>query len=186
VTEALAPGQEAVRLYRELAEVNPDAYLPHLAASLSNLGGWLAQLGRHEEALVPAEEAVQIRRRLAEANPAAYLPDLAMSLAKLGIRLRGVGRQEEADHAWEDAMARLGTEAHLLRLLKAGWEWVSMPTYETERDYLAAHPELLAAGSEDQLGYVLRRQSPDKAKRYLAVLATARVLGVDGAYRDLR
>ncbi|MEV0941768.1 tetratricopeptide repeat protein, partial [Micromonospora wenchangensis] len=78
--QALTPAEEAVRIRRRLAETNPDAYLPNLAASLNNLGIRLSELGRPEQALTPAEEAVRIRRRLAETNPDAYLPNLAMSL----------------------------------------------------------------------------------------------------------
>src|SRR5260370_39228819 len=49
--EALAASQEAVDIYRRLAQTRPDAFLPDLAASLSNVGALLADLGRHEEAL---------------------------------------------------------------------------------------------------------------------------------------
>ena len=43
--EALAAEQEAVAIRRELAEASPAAYLPDLAASLSNLGNRLARPG---------------------------------------------------------------------------------------------------------------------------------------------
>ena len=49
--EALAATQEAVDIYRRLAQTRPDAFLPDLAASLNNLGGHLSKLGRREEAL---------------------------------------------------------------------------------------------------------------------------------------
>jgi tetratricopeptide (TPR) repeat protein len=78
--EALAPAQEAVEVYRRLAQANPAAHEPDLAGALSNLGASLAQVGRREEALAPAQEAVTIRRRLAQANPDTHEPDLAMAL----------------------------------------------------------------------------------------------------------
>ena len=183
--EALAAANEAVELYTRLAEANPAAYLPALAASLALLGSSLGQVGQQEEALAAANKAVEIRRPLAEANPAAHLPDLALSLAILGDILDGVGRGEEADQAWDGAAARLGPEAHVLRLLRAGWEWVLTPTYKAERDHLASHPGLLATGSENQLAQILRYQPPDEAERYLALIATARANGVDYAYLDL-
>ncbi|GLZ09532.1 hypothetical protein Acsp03_69980 [Actinomadura sp. NBRC 104412] len=77
---ALEPTREAVKIYRRLAEAEPAAYLPDLAASLNNLGIHLAQVGDRQAALEPTREAVKIYRRLAEAEPAAYLPDLAQSL----------------------------------------------------------------------------------------------------------
>ena len=62
--EALAASQEAVDLYRPLAQTRPDAFLPDLAMSLSNLGRDLWNLGRREEALEHWREAVQINDRL--------------------------------------------------------------------------------------------------------------------------
>ena len=103
--EALAPTQEAVELYRALADPetgNPAAYLPDLASSLNNLGIRLSEAGQPEGALAPTQEAVELRRELADpetGNPAAYLPALAMSLNNLAVRLarggspaRGAGR----------------------------------------------------------------------------------------------
>ena len=94
--EALAQAQEAVRIYGQLAEARPDAFLPYLATSLNNLATMLSDLGRREEALVEAQEAVQIRRQLAEARPDAFLPDLAMSLGAMSVCLRGLERQGDA------------------------------------------------------------------------------------------
>ncbi|MFB9238714.1 tetratricopeptide repeat protein, partial [Plantactinospora siamensis] len=101
--QALAPAEEAVRIYRLLAEVNPDAYLPDLAMSLNNLGNRLSELGRREQALTAAEEATGIYRRLAEVNPDAYLPNLAASLNNLGNHLSGLGRREQALTPAEEA-----------------------------------------------------------------------------------
>lgn len=47
--QALAAAEEAVRICRGLAEANPDAYRPDLAASLTNLGIRLSELGRREQ-----------------------------------------------------------------------------------------------------------------------------------------
>ncbi|MEI7940693.1 MAG: tetratricopeptide repeat protein, partial [Verrucomicrobiota bacterium] len=77
--EALAHAQDAVRLYRQLAEARPDAFLPNLAMSLNNLANRLSALGRREEALAHAQESVRLDRQLAEARPDAFLPDLAGS-----------------------------------------------------------------------------------------------------------
>ncbi|MFY1621570.1 tetratricopeptide repeat protein [Micromonospora sp. WMMD735] len=103
--EALAPAEEAVAIRRRLAEANPAAYLPDLAAAVGNLGVKLSEVGRREEALALTEEAMGIYRRLAEANPAAYLPDLAAAVGNLGIELSEVGRREEALALTEEAVA---------------------------------------------------------------------------------
>ncbi|MFD7029537.1 hypothetical protein ACFWAR_16010, partial [Streptomyces sp. NPDC059917] len=66
---ALAAGGPGVTALRQLAEANPDAYLPDLAMSLSYLALRLAEVGRRNEALPPAQEAATIYRTLTEANP---------------------------------------------------------------------------------------------------------------------
>ena len=103
--EALAPSEEAVRIYRELSKTNP-AYLPNLAMALNNLGVSLSELGRREEALAPTEEAVRIYRELSKTNPA-YLPNLAMALNNLGYFQRELGQPEIARIAFEESITIL-------------------------------------------------------------------------------
>jgi tetratricopeptide (TPR) repeat protein len=102
--EALAASQEAVDMYRRLAQRHPDAFLPELASGLNYLGGDLYRLGRREEALAASQEAVDIQRRLAQSRPDAFLPDLARSLSHLGNRLSDVGQREEALAASQEAV----------------------------------------------------------------------------------
>ena len=79
-------------ILRQLADANPDAYLPDLASALNNLGVRLAATGQQQAALAPAREAVAIRRQLADA----YLPDLASALNNLGVRLTETGQRQAA------------------------------------------------------------------------------------------
>ena len=79
--EALAPTEEAVKLYRDLAKSNP-AFLGDLARALNNLGVSYRDLGRRAEALAPTEEAVKLYRDLAKSNPA-FLEELARSTTNL-------------------------------------------------------------------------------------------------------
>ena len=81
--EALQAAGESVRLYRQLAEASPGAYLPDLAVSLNNLASHLREVGQDQEALQAGEESVRLYRQLAEASPGAYLPNLAGSLSNL-------------------------------------------------------------------------------------------------------
>ncbi|MFF5263299.1 serine/threonine-protein kinase [Actinomadura viridis] len=99
------PEQEAVAIYRELAQADPDRYAPDLARSLSNLGNTLWRLGRHDEGLPVEQEVVDIRRRLAEADPDRYLPDLATSLHNVGFTFGRLGRHAEALPVEQDAVA---------------------------------------------------------------------------------
>jgi tetratricopeptide (TPR) repeat protein len=105
--EALGAAQEAVEIYRRLAESRPDAFLPYLATSLNNLGTMLSDLGRREEALAAAQEAVEIYRRLAESRPETFLPDLARSLGVLGTCLAGSARLREAVEAFAEGVRTL-------------------------------------------------------------------------------
>jgi tetratricopeptide (TPR) repeat protein len=102
--EALNAAEEAVRLYRVLAEARPNAFIPDLARSLNNLANMLSILGRREEALTAAEEAVCLRRHLAEARPDVFIPDLALSLNNLAPMLRDLGRPEGALTVAEEAV----------------------------------------------------------------------------------
>ena len=102
--EALAAAEEAVRLYRTLAQARPDAFMPDLAGSLNNLAARLSDLGRREEALAAVEEAVRLYRTLAQARPDAFMPDLAGSLNNLANMLSDLGRREEALAAAEEAV----------------------------------------------------------------------------------
>ncbi|MFF4340602.1 tetratricopeptide repeat protein [Kitasatospora sp. NPDC001540] len=100
--EAVPLTEEAVRLYRELAEQNP-ALLPDLAGSLTYLGVRYGEVGLRVEAVPFAEEAVRLYRELVEQNPA-YVPSLAGSLTHLGVRYGEVGRRVEAVPFAEEAV----------------------------------------------------------------------------------
>ncbi|WP_285777816.1 tetratricopeptide repeat protein [Microtetraspora sp. NBRC 13810] len=93
---ALEPSREAVELYRRLAEVEPEAYLPGLANSLNNLGTRLSAVGDIRRALKASWEAVELYRQLDQANPAAHLPRFTLSLNNLATQLWEVGDKRRA------------------------------------------------------------------------------------------
>ncbi|MEU5671923.1 tetratricopeptide repeat protein [Micromonospora sp. NPDC047753] len=95
-TEAVVAARKATDLYRRMAELHPDTYLPHLAGSLNNLGVFVSNLGRYEEALGLTREAATIYGQLTETDPAAHARNFAASLNNLGTRLADLGRREEA------------------------------------------------------------------------------------------
>ena len=98
--EALEVAQEAVALYRDLAQ----AYTPNLAASLGSLAYILADVGCSGEALEAAQEAVGLYRALVQGSPVAYTPGLALSLNNLANILSGVGRSGEAVEVAQEAV----------------------------------------------------------------------------------
>ncbi len=83
--EALKEYEEALQIYRNLAETNPQTYLPYVATTLNNLANLHSDQNNFDEALNEYEEALDIRRNLFERMPDAYAPDLAMTLINLAI-----------------------------------------------------------------------------------------------------
>ncbi|TLP64098.1 tetratricopeptide repeat protein [Microbispora triticiradicis] len=114
-TRALAEGHQAVGLWRRLAALNPDAYLPLLADSLNNHANRLTEVGQWGEAVPVSEEAVRLRRELVVLNPDAYLPDLAVSVNNYALRLTEVGRRAEALPVNQEAVRLFGELAALNR-----------------------------------------------------------------------
>jgi tetratricopeptide (TPR) repeat protein len=72
---------EAVALYRGLAEHTPESALPALAAALAERRTRQRSQGDDEGALATAREIVAVHRRLAEAEPDPYRNHLAYALA---------------------------------------------------------------------------------------------------------
>ena len=100
--EALAVDEEALGLWRSLAEHSP-AHQPGLARTLQILGLDLGELGRYQEALAVTEEALGLWRSLAEHSPA-HQPGLARTLQILGLHLGELGRRQEALAVDEEAL----------------------------------------------------------------------------------
>lgn len=76
--------EEALQIFRDLAQKNPEAYLPDVATTLSNLGVLNRDQKQMEEARDELDETLQIRRELVQKNPEAYLPDVAETLNSIG------------------------------------------------------------------------------------------------------
>jgi hypothetical protein len=93
--ESAAVAEEAVAIYRRLAEAAPDTYLPDLARACANHGRALNALGDHRAGASAAREAVTLYRPLADAHPAAHEPELARSLVNLRVNLSALNEREE-------------------------------------------------------------------------------------------
>ncbi|KDQ10779.1 hypothetical protein BOTBODRAFT_177852 [Botryobasidium botryosum FD-172 SS1] len=103
--EALSAIQEAVALYRQLAQDCPATFNPDLAGSLNNLSNRLSELGQREGALAASREAVALYRQLTNDCPAVFNPELASTLHNLSIRLSDLGQREKALAASQEAVA---------------------------------------------------------------------------------
>ena len=96
--------EEALQIHRELAQQNPEAYLPKVATSLNNLGVLLSDTNDPKKAQDYYEEALQIHRELAQQNPEAYLPKVATSLNNLGVLLSDTNDPKKAQDYYEEAL----------------------------------------------------------------------------------
>ncbi|MBC7568571.1 MAG: tetratricopeptide repeat protein [Spirosoma sp.] len=102
--EAEPAFDEALTVYRQLAQQNPLAYLPKVATTLNNLANLYSDTQRFAEAEPAYDKALTIRRQLAQQNPSAYLPDVAMTLNNLGILYSDTQRFAEAEAAFDEAL----------------------------------------------------------------------------------
>jgi tetratricopeptide (TPR) repeat protein len=80
--EALAAGEEALALWRDLVAANP-AHQPRLANALTNYGISLRNLERHSEALTYDREALDLYASLAHNDPDLYEKTYQRHLAEL-------------------------------------------------------------------------------------------------------
>jgi tetratricopeptide (TPR) repeat protein len=96
--------EESLKTYRELAKKEPETYLPHVAATLNNLGIFDSDKNQMNTARMEYEEALKIYSELAQKEPETYLPYVAATLNNLGILDRAENRLEEARKAFEEAL----------------------------------------------------------------------------------
>ncbi len=102
--QALKAYQEALTLYRDLAQANPSVYNPDVAMTLNNLANLYSDQNQNKEALQAYQEALNIRRDLAQANPSVYNPDVATTLNNLAILYSDQNQHQEALKAYQEAL----------------------------------------------------------------------------------
>jgi len=102
--EARQEYEKALQIRRELAQKNPETFLPEIAATLNDMGNLDIHQHRLIESRKECEEALKIRRELAQKNPDTHLPDLADTLQNLGVVSDLQNRLEEAGEEYEEAM----------------------------------------------------------------------------------
>lgn len=96
---------EALQIKRNLAEKNPQTYLPDVAMILNNLAVLHYDRNEHEAAEAEYSEALHIYRELAGKNPQTYLPDMAMTLNNLGELHRHRNEYEATEREHTEALA---------------------------------------------------------------------------------
>ncbi|PUE11182.1 hypothetical protein B9Z51_02375 [Limnohabitans sp. T6-5] len=101
---ALTVAQEAVDIYLDLLQAQPQTFRPDLAQSLRNLAARWSDLGQHENALDNAHAALNINRQLHQAYPQSFAPHLAANLGDLANYMSALGQRENALAAAQEAV----------------------------------------------------------------------------------
>jgi tetratricopeptide (TPR) repeat protein len=76
---------EALKIYRRLANANPQTYEPYVAGTQNNLGNLYHDKNDYERSEAAYVEALEIYRRLANANLQTYEPYVATTQSNLGV-----------------------------------------------------------------------------------------------------
>ena len=104
--EAEGQYQEALKVYRSLAQDNPKGYLPDVAMTLNNLAVLVDDdTRRRGEAEGYYQEALKIRRLLAQDNPAVFMQYVATTLNNLAALVAAdTSRRGEAEGFYQEAL----------------------------------------------------------------------------------
>ena len=206
--EAVAPTEEAVAHYRVLAEENP-AYLPDLAMALNNLSSQLAATNGRDAADVVWEDVVAaagVRTRpslllyraqyaqTGDPRTAPWLHEVIqdgrsdlLAAAHSTARRHWVANPESWEQAWT-AIGHSPLPPWLVvdpDMLAVASDWIATASYEDERDYLAAHPELLDDTFDVAVEEAVLDLPEAEASRYTELRAAAQSDGTVAAYRPL-
>lgn len=154
--DAVAEYQAAQQILGELVAANPaDAELEsQLALAHNNLGLLLAARGAAPAARTEYETAIRIKRRLAQDHPmeSSFAGQLAETQANLGMLLSELGESPQAEVALRSAVENLRPLAE-------------------RPDADAKYVRNLAIASNN-LSYVLRREDPKAAERWVREAVT--------------
>ena len=102
--KAFALYEKTLNSYRDLAETNPQTYLPDVAMTLNNLANLQFDKNDYAGAEQGYREALQIRRDLAKTNPQTYLPDVAMTLNNLAVLQKAKNDYARAEQGYREAL----------------------------------------------------------------------------------
>jgi tetratricopeptide (TPR) repeat protein len=104
-SEALAPAEESVLVWRGLASTDLEAYRFDLAVALDNYSDPLSDAGRPDDGLAAAQECVGLLRSAPHEDSALFLIPLAEATATVGRRLAELGQLAAAVAELQAAIA---------------------------------------------------------------------------------
>jgi len=104
MAQAVTVYLEALKIYRQLADKNPDVFLPDLANTLNNLGEYYRVNNNMLRAEAAYLEALKIYRQLADKNPDEFLTYVAGTLNNLGIYYQIHQKMPQAEAIYLEAL----------------------------------------------------------------------------------
>ncbi len=96
--------QQALDIYRTLAQNNPQTFLPDVATTLNNLAILHSDKNEFQKAENAYDEALGIYRKLAQNNPQSFLPNVAGTLNNLGALHKAKNKFQKAEKAYDEAL----------------------------------------------------------------------------------
>lgn len=108
---ALKENEEALKIFRELAEENPTEYLTYVTMTLNDLANTLYKVGEkcynqknYNEAEKHYLRCLEISRELTKDNPTKYFPAIALFQYKLGLLYTKINEYPKVFEAYEEAL----------------------------------------------------------------------------------
>jgi tetratricopeptide (TPR) repeat protein len=210
--EAMAPTEEAVGLYRQLAAAN-SAFRPRIAATLDLLDRlqrdaddpsgadvrWDEVLNEQPDPVGRAELLIlrSIGAPVGDRRAVAWLIDALEQAPALNRGALAAAHEAARTHRGSNAVAWDAAWVHISGEPVPGWmtadvglvatarDWIATPNYRTERDYLAAHHELLEVSADAAFEEALLAAPEQAGDHYRSRRAAARVDGIAAAYRAM-
>ena len=96
--------EETLKIYRDLAEINPQFYLPDVAGTLNNLALLHRDINEFQQAKSEYTESLKIYRDLAEISPQFFQPDVAATLNNLANLYSAKNEQDQAEAEYVEAL----------------------------------------------------------------------------------
>ncbi|MGN9775919.1 tetratricopeptide repeat protein [Micromonospora sp. H33] len=103
--EAIRANHKALAALHRLNELDPQTYGIQVAVCTMDIGGYLSDLGRHDEAVGFTARAVELLRAGVLKDQHECRPHLALALANHGNQLQNIGQRTQAVEAARESVA---------------------------------------------------------------------------------
>ena len=174
---AVTAAEQAVIVYRELADDDATRYLSRLARTQAELGQLRFTAGQPASAVATLTEAVDLHQRLADARPARFRPQLGAALEALAAAQHAAGRSALAVTTLQ--RARAVYESLLVTRPNASQiQLATVLEHLAELRSTVGQFEAAAAAAEQALAVHRRLAERDPARHLPGLVAAGHALSV--------